>query len=371
VEIDNRRASDPISSYMKNVGQTPLLNREEEVEIFKAIEKAQNEAKALLFKDDSCYERHVNIGNDILSGKVRMDEVVDGTSTYLKSLPHLLKTLESKRTIKIYNRFFIKQSVLDQWYNEMSEKGNTSMKKILKRLERAKSDMIKANLRLVVSNAKKYNNRGVAFLDLIQEGNLGLLKAVEKFEYQRGYKFSTYATWWIRQSITKCVGDTSRTIRVPMHMISTMNKIFKVQRQLLQAGGKEPSAEEIAEEIGMPLARVKSILKAAMHPISLDTPVGSEGNTTIADFIEDKREETPESIELGSYKDRLITAVEDMTEREFTVLQMRFGMTDGVKKTLEEVADAFEITRERIRQIEAKTLRKVTCLVKKELDLVV
>ena len=368
MEIDNRRASDPISSYMKSVGQTPLLSKEEEVEIFKTIENCQNEAKSILYKDKSCYVRHVKLANSILSGETRVDEVVDDLPTkFVQGLPHLLNVLKTKKNDKIYGRFNLKQSVLDQWYNEISDQGNESMRKVLKQLERAKSDMIKANLRLVVSNAKKYNNRGVAFLDLIQEGNLGLLKAVEKFEYKRGYKFSTYATWWIRQSITKCVGDTSRTIRVPMHMISTMNKIFKVQRQLLQAGGKEPSAEEIAEEIGMPLQRVKSILKAAMHPISLDTPVGSEGNTTIADFVEDKREEIPESAELGSYKNRLITAVENMTEREYTVLEMRFGMTDGVKKTLEEVADAFEITRERIRQIEAKTLRKVTCLVKKDL----
>ncbi len=368
MEIDNRRASDPISSYMKSIGQTPLLSREEEVEIFKTIEQAQNDAKSLLYKDKSCYKRHVNIANSILSNEIRVDEVVDDLPTkFVQGLPHLLKVLKTRKNEKIYGRFCLKQSVLDQWYIDISEGGNKSMSKILKRLEKAKSDMIKANLRLVVSNAKKYNNRGVAFLDLIQEGNLGLLKAIEKFEYKRGYKFSTYATWWIRQSITKCVGDTSRTIRVPMHMISTMNKIFKVQRQLLQAGGKEPSPEEIAEEIGMPLNRVKSILKAAMHPISLDTPVGTEGNTTIADFVEDKKEEIVESPELGSYKGKLFKSIESMTDREFTVLQMRFGMNDGVKKTLEEVADAFEITRERIRQIEAKTLRKVTCIVKKEL----
>ena len=370
------RADDPVSAYMKQVGQTPLLTKEQEVEIFKTIGDSQEEAKEILYKNKSCYDLYQNLAEDLIQGKKRVDDLVKTSSSiaYMKGLPRLLKVLteckKGERSKKLYERFKVQQSIIDQWCHDISDKGHKKMGAILLRIEKAKSHMIKANLRLVIANAKKHNNRGVAFLDLIQEGNLGLLKAVERFEYKRGYKFSTYATWWIRQAITKCVGDTGRTIRVPMHIISTMNKIFGVQRLLLQAKGREPSTEELAAELGMPVNRIDTILKAAMHPISLDTPVGDGGNTTIGDFVEDKRVVKSDDVVLGSYKGKLLKSIETLTEREYTVIQMRFGMKDGVKKTLEEVADMFNITRERIRQIEAKTLRKITILAKKELEVV-
>jgi RNA polymerase primary sigma factor len=370
------RADDPVSAYMKQVGQTPLLTREQEVTIFKTIEDSQEVAKEILYKNKICYDLYQNLAEDLIQGKEKVDDVIKTSSaiSYMKTLPRLLKALteckKAERSKKIYNRFKVKQSLIDQWCHDISDKGHKKMKATLKRIEKAKSSMIKANLRLVIANAKKHNNRGVAFLDLIQEGNLGLLKAVEKFEYKRGYKFSTYATWWIRQAITKCVGDTGRTIRVPMHMISTMNKIFSVQRQLLQAEGREPSTEEIAAELGMPPSRIETILKAAMHPISLDTPVGDGGNTTVGDFVEDKKVIKNDDVVLSSYKGKLFKSIETLTDREYIVIQMRFGMKDGKRKTLEEVADTFNITRERIRQIEAKTLRKITVLAKKEVQTV-
>lgn len=365
------RANDPVRAYMRQMGQTELLTKEQEVEIFKRIEKAQNDARKLLYKDKNTVKKFTNIGKDVLNGSVRFDDYIEAESKdkYLKGLRHLLKTLKQEvvknkcsyvKAKSILNRFKLKQVIIDRLCEEVSKDGNVEMTKSLKLLQIAKDEMVKANLRLVVANAKKYTSRGVALLDLIQEGNLGLIKAVEKFEYKRGYKFSTYATWWIRQSISKCVGEHGRTIRVPMHMIDTINKIFRVQRQLLQVGGCEPSADEIAEELNMSAARVRAILKIAMHPISLETPVGTNGNATIADFIED--ESTSEEVtllNLGSLKDKITDAISTLNEREIGVLEMRFGTTDGIKRTLEEVGDRFKVTRERIRQIEAKAIRKL------------
>ena len=367
-QIKRPAVGDAVGVYLREMGKHELLTKEEEVNIFKRIERAERKANRILNAQVGTHQRYSKLGHKILNGEARLDDVVDAESKerYLKGLEHMLTVLDGphgsvKGPERLYKRFRFKQSVIDGWCEEVANLGNEEMIKTLKDLNKAKSEMVEANLRLVIAMAKKYNKRGVSLLDLIQEGNIGLMKAVEKFEYKRGYKFSTYATWWVRQAISATVAEQSRTIRVPMHMIDTINKILKAQRKLLQEIGSEPSNEELGHELGMAPQRVQSVLNLAKQTISLQAPVGDNGNSTIADFIEDSKEESEfEGTEFSALKSKIGELISLLTSRELGVLEMRMGLPDGVNRTLEEVGNAFEVTRERIRQIEAKSLRKMS-----------
>lgn len=296
---------DPVRMYLKEIGKVPLLSADEEIEL------AQN------MEDGAVATEKINV----LKGRL------DGASEEEKA--------EIKEEIKKLQRDV--------------DKGAD-----------AKKRLAEANLRLVVSIAKRYVGRGMLFLDLIQEGNLGLIKAVEKFDYKKGYKFSTYATWWIRQAITRAIADQARTIRIPVHMVETINKLIRVSRQLLQELGREPSPEEIAKEMSMPVERVREILKISQEPVSLETPIGEEEDSHLGDFIKDDNVPVPaDAAAFTLLKEQLEEVLGTLTEREQKVLTLRFGLEDGRARTLEEVGKEFNVTRERIRQIEAKALRKL------------
>lgn len=296
---------DPVRMYLKEIGKVPLLSADEEIEL------AQN------MEDGAVAIEKINV----LKGRF------DGASEEEKA--------EIKEEIKTLQRDV--------------DKGAD-----------AKKRLAEANLRLVVSIAKRYVGRGMLFLDLIQEGNLGLIKAVEKFDYKKGYKFSTYATWWIRQAITRAIADQARTIRIPVHMVETINKLIRVSRQLLQELGREPSPEEIAKEMNMPVERVREILKISQEPVSLETPIGEEEDSHLGDFIKDDNVPVPaDAAAFTLLKEQLEEVLGTLTEREQKVLTLRFGLEDGRARTLEEVGKEFNVTRERIRQIEAKALRKL------------
>ena len=439
---------DPVRMYLKQMGQVPLLTREQEVEISKRIEEAEIKMQDVLYRFGFIAHAHLDMAQRLLDSRERFDRVIqdkkiESRERYLKLLPRLSQQLQRladtvsdhyvkkiapakkaaapkdqvlferhiEEVVKIYPKFYFKSKIVEDFVTHADDHLKTlvslrsehqkhvakknpdpqqkrhigslsaqideahrknwmsidqyhdrhrELKKHFREALRAKTEMVEANLRLVISIAKKYTNRGLSFLDLIQEGNMGLMKAVEKFEYRRGYKFSTYATWWIRQAITRSIADQARTIRIPVHMIETINKLIRVQKQLVQEYGREPSAEEIADEIQLPVGRVQAVLKMAQQPISLQAPVGDSDDTSFGDFIEDKSAENPADMAaIVLLKDKIKDVLESLTERERQVLEQRFGLVDGYSRTLEEVGKQFKVTRERIRQIEAKALRKM------------